>query len=199
MGSCSTMPYAMESTHLEQPSIFLGPRVLRPWVRATARLIDILLAGLLLGWIGMVVHPLWVHGRGTALILFLGLILWIPFEAFLLSRWGTTFGKAILNMQVCDQHGKKLTYSRAVFRAMWVWAAGLVVGIPLIAPDTEGKIVLALIFAAPALLYIYWRLYRKAATSWDDKLARHSCSLRKAWTDEAHRRCHINSLWCHHA
>ena len=41
-------------------------------------------------------------------------LLWIPLEAFLISKWGTTPGKALFGLSVQSAEGFKLSYSKAL-------------------------------------------------------------------------------------
>lgn len=47
--------------------------------------------------------------------------LWIPIEAFCISKWGTTPGKALFGIGVCDEKGAKLKTLRALRRAAFLF------------------------------------------------------------------------------
>lgn len=54
-------------------------------------------------------------------------------EALLLSTWGTTPGKALLQVRLRQKDGAKLGYGAAWQRSLWVLVRGMGVGIPIIA------------------------------------------------------------------
>lgn len=74
-------------------------------------------------------------------------------EPVMLSTWGTTPGKALLNIRLRKADGSKPSYGAALSRAFSVWAGGLGLGIPLIAFFTQ--------------LNAYNKLNKDGITSWD--------------------------------
>ncbi len=90
------------------------------------------------------------------------LFAWNFVEAFLLSTYGATLGKALLCIQVRNADGSRLSYRSALLRSFHVWLSGQAMGIPVL-------IYLVKLFA-------YYRLTHEGITSWDkaqDLLVRH--------------------------
>jgi len=91
----------------------------------------------------------------VALLLFMivAIPLFVLVEASMLSWWGTTPGKALLNVRVRRNDGAKLTYTEAFKRTLNVWVSGEGFGIPVLTLFTRG-------FACN-------KLTREGITSWD--------------------------------
>jgi uncharacterized RDD family membrane protein YckC len=53
------------------------------------------------------------------------MIVWWLFEAFLISRFSTTFGKWLFGIRVTEPDGTKLSYKRALVRTFNMWCFGL--------------------------------------------------------------------------
>ena len=81
------------------------------------------------------------------------MFLYVFVEPIMLSAWGTTPGKALLNVRLRKAHGDKLSYGEALQRSVNVWARGLGVGIPIVALFTQ--------------INAYNRLTKEGMTSWD--------------------------------
>ena len=102
---------------------------IRPWVRFWARMIDITVVSI---FVGLLVGIFLPHGLGWELFsIFIRIISAILLEAFLLSTWGMTLGKSLLQVYVRDLQGRKLNFSRAIRRCMFAWTWGLGFGIPI--------------------------------------------------------------------
>ncbi|MDN3509667.1 MAG: RDD family protein, partial [Candidatus Neptunochlamydia sp.] len=74
-------------------------------------------------------------------------------EAFLLATWGSTPGKWMLKVMVCDKNHQKLSFSKGVsrsFSALWL---GMGAGIPIVS-------LITMIVAAI-------KLKRNGITTWD--------------------------------
>jgi RDD family len=126
----------------------------RPWIRFWARTFDYLIVIAPLALILDAALPIW---RQQFFLLYLGvswvgMVLWIPIEAWALSRYGTTPGKAFLRVRVEGE----LTFGRALRRAFGVWVKGMGLGLPLIAQLTQ--------------FFAYRRLMRSQTTLWDQGL-----------------------------
>ncbi|MBI3609845.1 MAG: RDD family protein [Nitrospirae bacterium] len=121
----------------------------RPWIRFWARQIDITLASLNMGFLfgGLVflgiipaplVQPILNFATNLSprfsdiLSIMLTVLVWIPIEASLLSRWGTTPGKWLLNITLRDPEGRKLIFPAAFKRGVWVWWRGMGAGFPIV-------------------------------------------------------------------
>jgi len=128
-----------------------GPQI-RPWVRYWARTIDLVLFGILSG----IVLGLTYHSALGMNDLIFGIILaslYVFVEPCMLSSWGTTPGKALLNVSLRKQDGSKLKYADALSRSFKVWMRGFGFGIPIVVLVT--------------LITAHAELARAGITSWD--------------------------------
>ena len=124
----------------------------RPWIRLWARSIDLLIFGLIVTAITALLFPaifINLHVVHSLLVLFL----WFLVEPIVLSTWGTTIGKLLLNISVLDLKGGKPTFKNAFSRSFWVWCAGYGFGVPFISLFT--------------LYFSYRRLKNNGVTFWD--------------------------------
>src|ERR1051326_6135030 len=89
------------------------------WFRALARFCDYCLFYLTLGAITLFLPffygPLFYYLLALAVP-----VLWAPLEALLISKWGTTPGKALLGLSVRDPFGFKLSFSASLRRAFFL-------------------------------------------------------------------------------
>ena len=89
------------------------------WFRALARFCDYCLCFLGLGAITLFLPffygPLFYYFLAMVVPLF-----WVPVEALLISRWGTTPGKALLGLSVRDALGFKLPFRASLRRAFFL-------------------------------------------------------------------------------
>jgi hypothetical protein len=89
------------------------------WFRALARFCDYCLFFLILSAVTLFLP--FFYGPFFYYYLALSVpLLWVPIEAFLISKWGTTPGKALLGLSVRDALGFKLPYSLALRRAFFL-------------------------------------------------------------------------------
>src|SRR4029079_10665387 len=107
----------------------------RPWLRFWARMLDRF-------WFfmafGLAVNPLLgnVVARIADVPLFqvlvdpVLLLLYVPMEAWLLSRFGSTPGRALLRVQVRRLDGSLPVFSQALRRSFQVYLKGLGLGLP---------------------------------------------------------------------
>ncbi len=128
-----------------------GPQV-RPWVRFWARTTDDILFGVLCGTILVFTFPE-VLAMNEVLLGMLLAFIFIFFEAAMLSTWGTTPGKALLNVCLRKKNGMKPYYGEALTRAFNVWFRGEGLGIPLILLFTR--------------MHAHGKLTKEGITSWD--------------------------------
>jgi curved DNA-binding protein CbpA len=130
-----------------------------PWIRYFARLFDINVGGILIIWIWYMFEPnsyAQVFGNlNKYIITILLYIIWLFFESFFISQWGTTPGKFILNTYVYSSNGNKLLYSQALKRSFSVFIKGSGLGIPLVSLFT--------------LINAHDTLKQSGTTSWDEK------------------------------
>lgn len=110
------------------------PEEIHPWKRYFARWLDYLIWGAIVNvvWIVLLrVRPIlmgfWetVYGIGA-------MALFVPVEALLLHKFGTTPGKYIMGIRLEYIQGGNLPYSEALYRSLRVFTGGVGLGIPLI-------------------------------------------------------------------
>lgn len=131
-----------------------GPQV-RPWTRYWARTFDTYLFSTIAGFIIGLVYPAIIE-MGE---LFLTVIFTTSFsflEPLLLSVFGTTPFKALLNVRVRKNDGSKPTYMEALGRSLKVFVFGQGLGVPVIAIFT--------------CIGSYRMLSRRGITKWDSEL-----------------------------
>lgn len=131
---------------------------INPWYRFLARLLDYSVFIFLLSLLGKYVGFLSLLDTDNKYNYFSFFVFaaWIPIEAFLLSKWGKTLGKYILNISVEPLPHHRLDYSRAIKRSLLVWMRGFGMGFYMIAPFT--------------MLYAYSKLKVGRQMSWDLQL-----------------------------
>ncbi len=124
----------------------------RPFVRYAARMID-------LGLFFFIVIPLArelglpFSNQGMFMLELLALALFVPVEALVLARFGTTPGKAFLRARVVRDDGQRLDLGTAISRSTKVWLMGWGLGLPLISLVT--------------LILSFVRLTGEGKTAWD--------------------------------
>lgn len=128
-------PMPLPESAVAQPPPPLPPAALGQgywWRRFLARWFDLHLFGLL-WWGGM----RWA-GQDLAAALtnpwmvVLQMAPWFMLEAFLLHRFGTTPGKALLGLQVASRDGGRVSLNGCLHRCWRVWGIGLGFGLPIV-------------------------------------------------------------------
>jgi uncharacterized RDD family membrane protein YckC len=134
-----------------------------PWRRFFARSIDLLILGPVAAFGFMLIF--FVTGQSifaNALLQEVNNIiiapvalylLYIPFEALLISKTRTTLGKFIFGIKVIHRTGEKLSYTSALKRAYIVWLRGDGLGLPVVSFLTR--------------LHSYIILRKTRTTPWD--------------------------------
>ena len=105
-----------------------------PWRRYFARMLDHAFGGLILSVILSLVFRVNMQnigGFGEWLLGYVEWLIWLPLEALLLSRWGTTPGKWIMGIRVEHEDGRKLTFGEAIDRTWQVFVTGMGALIPI--------------------------------------------------------------------
>jgi hypothetical protein len=124
----------------------------RPWIRWSARTLDVgvfaLVGGLTVGFVFPASAEL-----PDALFGVLVLFIYNFIEPAMFAAWGTTPGKALLRVSLRNQDGRTLTYVDALNRVLKVWIRGQGLGIPLVALFTQ--------------VNAYNKLTTNGITSWD--------------------------------
>ncbi len=139
----------------------------QPWPRFWARILDYIWFMTVLSMFMKLVLPKsvldWymqtlVGGASFPLVVFLNVLpflLFIPLEAFLLSRNGTTPGKAFLRIQVRQMDGTLPRFNDALIRSLLVLVKGLALCVPFLSLFT--------------LSWCRMRLLKAGRTSWDEQ------------------------------
>jgi len=140
---------------------FLGGRH-HPWRRFMARTIDSCTSGLALFlsliFVSTAAMPEQTAGfveviQNPAIASAVLLIIWLPFEAFLLSSFGTTPAKWLFGIRVSRPDGAPLSFMAAIKRSLLLFVQGAGLGLPLITYVTQ--------------FFAYQRLTRTGTTRWD--------------------------------
>ena len=128
----------------------------RPWVRLWARLLDLYLASLAIGFaIGWIIPSAFesINNHNNQLFGMALIFVWMFIEAYLLSTLGTTPGKWLFKTKISTSSGDKLFFSTAMSRSFNVWLRGLGIGIPIATLITQ--------------IVAYNNLKKNGVTTWD--------------------------------
>lgn len=140
----------MEETHITCSQV-------RPWVRFWARMLDYTIMGLVLYFLmGIAMFIVPVPVVLIAWISFLTPLIWVPIEAWFITMWGATPGKALLQVTVFSKEGGRLHYGKSIHRAFSVWVRGFGLGIPIVNWIT--------------MIVAYTKLSTHDVTTWDKRL-----------------------------
>ncbi|MFK9091028.1 RDD family protein [Bacillus salipaludis] len=104
----------------------------RPFVRYLARFFDLSLFSLVLMTFVSIFSPKFILESSGIFIFMLSLILYVLVEASILSIFGNTLGKSILNARLRTTNGETLNFLTALKRSIFVTAAGMGFGVPFI-------------------------------------------------------------------
>jgi uncharacterized RDD family membrane protein YckC len=125
---------------------------INPWIRFLARWVDYSLLNFFLYFLFFFLFPN-TNWKRVELFIPIEFLLWVPVEAFFLSRWGMTPGKWLLKTKIRMENGKYPSYEKALHRSFSVWVRGIAMGIPIL--------------NFIAMLFAYSKLKTKGKTSWD--------------------------------
>jgi uncharacterized RDD family membrane protein YckC len=130
-------------------------KYIRPWKRFIARMIDyvIYIFSLMLIHDFVNIYIMHIKLKLPALIFYASLWLWIFIEAILLSVFGTTPGKWLLNIFIKDVNNDRMRFDNALIRSLNVFIKGFGMGIPII--------------NFFAIIISYNHLLRDGKSSWD--------------------------------
>lgn len=109
------------------------PKVQAPWRRYFARTLDLSIYSAIWNIILMLVFRVNLSNRGLLWDYFdiiISMILMVIIEPVLLSKFGTTIGKAIFGLHITDFGGAKLSYKEASYRTKMVLWKGMGLQIP---------------------------------------------------------------------
>jgi uncharacterized RDD family membrane protein YckC len=159
-------------------NIVVNPKAttIRPWVRWFARIIDYTVWALIFSFaffssIAIVIphsyYTIVSFFNNSMLFTILIMASWIPVEAFLLSNFGTTIGKWLLNTSITKYSGAKLSYSNALKRSGLVYLSGVALGLP--------------IFSQLAMVASFVHLRNNESTIWDTNVNSFVCHSKLVW------------------
>ena len=128
----------------------------RPFIRYLARLFDLSLFSLFLIIFVSIFSPKFVVHSSPIFIFILSLCLYILVEALILSIFGNTLGKSILNARIRTINGEPINFFTALKRSIFVTAAGMGFGVPLI--------------NFICFYFSYFDLKRNGKSTWDQQI-----------------------------
>ncbi|HNT66896.1 MAG TPA: TIR domain-containing protein [bacterium] len=131
-----------------------GPQI-RPWVRYWARTLDLLFTAIILSIIVLILYEPVLEKTPDIVLTIASVLLLIGAETFMLSSWGTTPGKTLLNVRVRTSEGTKLTLKESFKRSLGAALQGYGLGIPIVSLITQ--------------ITSYSRLKERGRTAWDEK------------------------------
>jgi uncharacterized RDD family membrane protein YckC len=135
----------------------------QPWMRFWARMLDNLWFSFVLllalrPWLPAGPPPLpdapWLRHLILDGMSVMSLLLYVPMEAWLLSRFGTTPGRALLRVQVRRLDGGLPHFSQALRRSFQVFVMGLGLGLPIV--------------HFVAMVWSRFTLLQRGTTAWDE-------------------------------
>ncbi len=118
----------MNSPGLGVPLAINPPSTLKPqlvWRRMFARIFDCTLVAAGGTSLAAVNFPRADPDISSILSVMVALLVSIPIEAWILSQWGNSPGKALLDIQILNPDGNKLDYHQALKRSALVFWFGL--------------------------------------------------------------------------
>ncbi|MCH6265564.1 RDD family protein [Neobacillus citreus] len=104
----------------------------RPFVRFLARIFDLALFTFFLIAFVSIFSPKFIVESSAITIFMICLILYILVEAAILSVFGNTLGKSLLNTRMKMVTGEPINFVTALKRSIFVTAAGMGLGVPII-------------------------------------------------------------------
>ncbi|MFP7299236.1 RDD family protein [Neobacillus niacini] len=104
----------------------------RPYVRYLARFFDLSLFSITFILFVSILFPAFVSEISNLYIFIISLILWIMVEPAIIAIFGNTFGRAFLNTKIKSLNGDKLDFQTLLKRSIFVSAAGMGFGIPIL-------------------------------------------------------------------
>ncbi|MFJ7725136.1 RDD family protein [Neobacillus sp. NPDC097160] len=128
----------------------------RPFVRYLARFFDLSLFSLVLMTFVSIFSPKFILESSGIFIFMLSLILYVLVEASILSIFGNTLGKSILNARLRTTNGEPLNFLTALKRSVFVTAAGMGFGVPFI--------------NFICFYYSYFDLKKNGKSTWDQQI-----------------------------
>jgi len=163
--------------------------IYHPWRRFFARMVDISFFGKIpfLGilYLALVILPRQTGAAMLSIFTFVPFfevmllcLLWIPIEALLLNKFGTTPGKWLFGINISPASGVHLSYSLAIDRTARVMSQGVGMGFPFLTVITS--------------ILGYRRLTDTGTTLWD--AATHCKVQHKDWNTLRYVICFISAI-----
>lgn len=121
-----------------------------PWLRFLARMFDYSILLLILSLVNKYLNN---SKYEIGYLYFFTFLIWIPIEAFFVSKYRATPGKLLLKTKLYSETKKRISYQIALKRSVLVWMRGMGFGLPIISAFT--------------MLFAYSRLKATGSTSWD--------------------------------
>jgi uncharacterized RDD family membrane protein YckC len=128
----------------------------RPIIRYLARLFDLSLFSLILITLVSIFKPQFIMESSAIFIFMLSLILYILVESAILTIFGNTLGKSLLNTHLKTVDGERIHFLTALKRSIFVSAAGMGFGIPII--------------NFICFCFSYFNLKKNGNTTWDKQI-----------------------------
>lgn len=133
--------------------------------RLFARICDYCGLFIVLGGISLFL-PLFYNGLFYFLLVIAIPLIWVPLEALLISRWGTTPGKKIFHITVRHSSGRRLSFAEGVKRGVGITPAE---GIVESGPLSKGRIFSSIVVVSAAL---YTACFGSFFTEWSSGIER---------------------------
>lgn len=146
------MPQDLNEVHSADGEAEPSVTGVRPWIRYWARFIDISWGATAVQILLLAVFPQWF--RSNLALVLVSLLGFVPVEAALMTLFGTTPGKWLLNVSARREDGSAMDFKVAFRRGLLVWWRGLGTGFPIVGLIT--------------LITAHDRLKKTGSTSWDD-------------------------------
>ena len=144
-----------QSMRQSRNKINSSPQEPRPWVRLWAKYIDLMSFGFIFGftlvYIGL---GDWIFKTNDGILGIFFIMCWVPLDALILSRWGTTPGRALLKTKIIHR-GNDMSFLNLFYRSLKVYVRGFGLGLPIVNFIT--------------FIVAYLNLKKNKVTSWDQE------------------------------
>lgn len=128
----------------------------RPFIRCLARFFDLSLFSFFLIFSVSSIAPKFTVESSGVFVFMLSFILWILTEAVILSIFGNTLGKALLNTKLKTVTGDPIDFQTALKRCIFLNTAGMGLGVPII--------------NFICLYFSYFDLKKNGKSAWDQQI-----------------------------
>ncbi|MDP4083316.1 MAG: RDD family protein [Bacillota bacterium] len=149
-----TEPTVNHEAHLSTLQEYTFPKG-RPLVRFIARMFDLSIFTLFFVTFISIFSPELITHSSKILLFILNLVIWVFMEPIILTIFGNTPGKALLNTKIRTVNGEFIDFFTAFKRSIFIIAAGMGFGIPILNFFT--------------FLFSYFDLKGNGISTWDHK------------------------------